>query len=181
MANFKEAFGLTGHNEGGYANNPNDHGGETFAGIARKFWPAWSGWLFIDGYKQEHKGVVGINSLLTNGGMQNAISSFYKQNFWDINKLDQINDQQIADNVYDCGVNSGTEYAARVMQKAAGMGADGIVGSKTIAAVNEDAPQAIYDSINAQRVTKYHELAQAPGQLVWLKSWMSRIKPYKTV
>lgn len=37
MAIFNSAFKITMGNEGGYANNPDDSGGETYAGIARNF------------------------------------------------------------------------------------------------------------------------------------------------
>jgi len=37
--------------EGGHANDPDDGGGETYRGIARKFWPQWAGWKIIDAAK----------------------------------------------------------------------------------------------------------------------------------
>lgn len=40
MADFDKAHLEVMGNEGGYANNPVDAGGETYKGIARKFWPA---------------------------------------------------------------------------------------------------------------------------------------------
>ena len=43
MANFDEAFALTMKSEGGYANNPNDTGGETYKGVSRKNHPKWNG------------------------------------------------------------------------------------------------------------------------------------------
>lgn len=44
MADFNEAFAATSMDEGGYANHCNDNGGETYAGISRKFWPGRNGW-----------------------------------------------------------------------------------------------------------------------------------------
>lgn len=177
MADFLTASKITGGNEGGYANNPDDAGGETFAGVARKFWPSWRGWPIIDEYKANH-GLKGINSLLTNPIMIQAINKFYKDNFWDVNKLDLVTNQQIANNVYDCGVNSGTGYAAKVLQVASKVTVDGVVGSGTIAAVNAGNPLVIYNSINTQREAKYTLLAKSPGQAQFLKSWLSRLRPY---
>ncbi len=34
--------------EGGYVNDPNDSGGETYAGIARHYNPGWEGWDEVD-------------------------------------------------------------------------------------------------------------------------------------
>lgn len=181
MAKFEEAYKLTGHNEGGYANDPDDHGGETYAGIARKFWPAWTGWNIIDLYKKEHGGVKGIDVYMAvNKVMQASVALFYKQNFWDVNKLDLINDQQLANNVYDFGVNSGVNKGAKTLQAACGVTVDGIIGSKTIACVNGGNAKDIYEKYNSLRSDFYHKLAANPGQAKFLKSWMSRIDPYTT-
>ena len=47
-ASFKPAFDATMRNEGGYGNDPQDPGGETYRGIARKFHSKWEGWTTID-------------------------------------------------------------------------------------------------------------------------------------
>lgn len=178
MANFDISLKLTGGNEGGYANSTNDRGGETFAGIARKFGPSWSGWEMIDSYKAIH-GLTNINSLLKNPEMIAYINHFYKLNFWGVNKLDLINDQQIANNIYDMGVNSGVGTAAKMLQMAAKVTVDGIIGSGTIADVNSGNAVTIYNSINNQREAFYTQIAKNPGQAQFLKSWLSRIRPYK--
>lgn len=177
MADFKTAYDITGHNEGGYANNPNDHGGETYCGIARKFWDNWHGWPIIDSFKGQPKFISIVNSSLQ---LQDLVRAFYKANFWDVNKLDKINDQQVANNVYDCGVNMGTVVAAKYLQRAAGVIDDGIIGSKTIAAVNEDSPEIIFGSLNKMREDRYRVLASKPGQSQFLKSWLGRLKTYKS-
>lgn len=179
MAKFNEAYLLTGHNEGGYANNPNDHGGETYAGIARNFWPAWTGWAIIDKAKSVSKTVPLINQYAKNNGIDKFVASFYEKNFWDVNRLDLINDQQLANNVYDFGVNSGTPKAAKTLQTAVGTTTDGIIGQATLNAVNSGDAITIYNRYNELRSEFYHSLAKNPGQLQFLKSWMSRIKPYK--
>lgn len=178
MANFEIAQAITMKTEAGYANNPNDNGGETFAGIARKFWPNWNGWQYIDRHKAIH-GLNFINSLLSDVTMQRCINEFYKANFWDINKLDLITDQQIANSVYDMGVNAGTGTVAKMLQRAANVVVDGNIGSGTLADVNSGNAEFIYNSINSQRESYYNQLATKPNQAQFLKSWLSRIKPYQ--
>ena len=56
MAKFQIAEAITGRNEGGYANNSADTGGETYAGIARNYWPKWQGWKYIDNFHPCHLG-----------------------------------------------------------------------------------------------------------------------------
>jgi len=53
MAEFKPAFQNTITTEGGYVNDPQDPGGETYKGIARKIYSKWSGWQTIDMLKRQ--------------------------------------------------------------------------------------------------------------------------------
>jgi lysozyme family protein len=180
MAKFEIAESITGKNEGGYANNPSDRGGETYAGIARKFWPNWNGWTEIDQIKStQGKSAATINRFAKNNPLLvKEISRFYKANFWDANKLDQFNDQQIANTVYDFGVNAGTRKAAKVLQDVLGVTQDGIIGNQTIAKVNGGNPKAIYTAYNCKRKEYYQLLASNPTQHQFLNSWLSRLGTY---
>lgn len=181
MARFDEAFKITERNEGGYANNPADNGGETYAGVARKFWPNWSGWGIIDAAKKINKSAKHINQYAKANGIDAHVGKFYKTNFWDANKLDLFNDQQLANNVYDFGVNSGVIKAAKVLQQALKIKDDGIVGNQTIAAVNASNVKDLHNTYNGARIEFYNRIAQNPGQSQFLRSWLSRIKPYKNI
>lgn len=46
--NFLKSYDILIKHEGGYVNDPDDKGGETYKGIARKFNPDWKGWKIID-------------------------------------------------------------------------------------------------------------------------------------
>lgn len=199
MAEFKIAEAETGRAEGLYANNPKDTGKETFAGISRLWWPKSKIWPIIDKIK---KAVVkpGMNihnrnvwKLINKESKKypelvGLISSFYKINFWNINQLDRINDQQIANTVYDFSVNAGEDEAAETLQESVNilmtgypnLSVDGDVGNKTIAAVNLMNPKAIYEVYNQKRLEHYERLAKRPGQAQFLPSWKSRLKPYKS-
>lgn len=181
MARFDIAYKITERNEGGYANNKADRGGETYAGIARNFWPNWSGWKLVDKAKTYSKSAPLINQYVKRNGIDTAVESFYKQNFWDFNKLDLFNDQQLANNVYDFGVNSGVVKAAKTLQQALKISADGIIGPQTIAAVNGSNAKDLYNTYNGARIEFYNKLAQTPSQHQFLKSWLSRVKPYKSI
>lgn len=43
MAIFEKAYDPVRQWEGGWCNVEGDRGGETYAGIARNFWPGWPG------------------------------------------------------------------------------------------------------------------------------------------
>lgn len=180
MAKFEIAEAITGRNEGGYANNPADTGGETYAGIARKHWPNWRGWGIIDQIKNSYgTAAATINrQAQLNPSLTIMISEFYKKNFWDVNRLDDFYDQQIANTVYDFGVNSGTGRAAKYLQSAVGVTQDGKIGPKTIAEVNRLDSSVIYGKYNAARETFYKSIAIG-NQAQFLKSWLRRLKKYQ--
>ena len=180
MANYKEAERLTGLNEGGYVFDPNDKGGETYAGISRNNWPKWEGWRIIDTIKVKWgQSASQINRYAhADPNLHIMISKFYKTNFWDVNKLDLITDQQLANTVYDFGVNSGTSRAAKYLQQVLGVNQDGVVGPKTINAANSLDPEEAVTLYNSQRQAFYQSIAKG-SQAKFLKSWLSRLKPYK--
>ena len=51
MADFKKALSKILKWEAGYVNDPDDAGGETFAGVSRKNNKNWKGWPIIDKHK----------------------------------------------------------------------------------------------------------------------------------
>lgn len=180
MAKFESAFKLTSQAEGGYSFNPDDTGKETYRGVSRKNWPNWQGWSHIDTIKENH----GTDAHTINQWgakvvvLQSLVANFYRVNFWDVNKLDQFNDQQLANTVYDFGVNSGTDRAAKTLQQCLSIPADGIVGPQTINAVNAAKEPDLYNQYNEMRRLFYENLATHPGQHQFLASWLSRLKPY---
>lgn len=187
MANFESAYLITSKYEGGYANNPNDHGLETFAGISRKYWPNWPGWSNIDAIKNK----VGTNAAAINkaasldDNLHGKILEFYKVNFWYPIHGNDISDQQIANSVFDFSVNAGVGTSSRYLQQAinaicGGITVDGAIGDKTIAALNKLSPKGVYDAFNRLRKAHYDRIiAGNPSQKQFYASWMSRIKEYK--
>ncbi len=115
MANFEEAFLKTMGHEGKYANDPLDFGGETYMGVSRRYWPDWDGWYIIDSLKSDPN----FSSILNdNIELNNKVKSFYKINFWNTFLGDNINDQNIADELFDTGVNMSVYTAVKFLQKA---------------------------------------------------------------
>ena len=52
-ANFITAYQQLRRFEGNYVNDPDDFGGETYGGIARRFSPNWYGWRHVDARKNK--------------------------------------------------------------------------------------------------------------------------------
>lgn len=134
MANFTIALKKVLKNEGGYANNPNDAGGETYKGISRKNHPTWTGWISIDQIKKAHP--RGFKTILEHTPeLQDKVKDFYKRRFWDELCLDTCGNQELANQAFDMAVNTGVKAGVKILQKVLGIPADGILGDITKKAI----------------------------------------------
>lgn len=116
MAKFDIEFDKLILSEGGYVNDPDDAGGETYLGISRKNNPKWIGWEVIDDEKK--KGLKNITARLKKDkALTNSAKLLYKQNYWDVLELDDIPSQSIAHEMFDTCVNCGKATAIRIAQQ----------------------------------------------------------------
>jgi lysozyme family protein len=80
MSEFQPALQKVLAHEGGYANDPDDPGGETYRGIARNMHSKRGGWVCIDLCKLKSDFPANLEK---DGDLQENIKSFYQVNFWD--------------------------------------------------------------------------------------------------
>lgn len=64
------------------------------------------------------------------------VARFFKIQYWDKMKLDEIQSQKICNEIFLSGVHIGTTKAIKLAQKQIGVLSDGIIGSITIRALN---------------------------------------------
>lgn len=187
MANFNESFRITFEKEGGYCNNPNDKGGETIFGISRRYHPEWAGWNAVDMTKQfcvAEEGTKEFNEELTNhlklnGTIQKQKLEFYKDKFWNVLKLDDVKNQKIANAIFDASVNHDPADAAKMAQNALGICADGIVGSKTIEALNSAEEFRFLRAFTVNRIRHYKSIVSRDvSQSVFLSGWIRRAESF---
>ena len=133
MADFETAFAATMKAEGGYVNDPQDPGGETYKGIARKMNSKWDGWILIDMAKKERNFPANLDS---NTGLQDKIRNFYQVNYWDKLRCHEIEKQGIAASIFDFGVNAGTITSAKLAQFTVDAEPDGVIGNDTLGKIN---------------------------------------------
>jgi lysozyme family protein len=121
MSYFDDVFKMTMEFEGGYVDDPDDPGGETYKGIARKRHPSWYGWGEIDVVKASIEGYEpkALNRLLQeNPIVQEAVKQFYRLRFWDEVMGDHISDFFLAREIFDTAVNMGPYNAIMFLQQA---------------------------------------------------------------
>ena len=136
LVEFDEIIEVVLHHEGGYVNDPDDPGGETNFGIAKRSHPD-----------------VDIANLTKDGAKE-----IYKEHYWDRNKVEDL-PEDLRHIYFDMCVNQGRGRAVKIMQRAANakgadLVVDGGMGPKTIAAMNGVELQRV----RAYRVKYYADL-----------------------
>lgn len=165
MAEFNNAYEKMIRNEGGYKLHTikGDRGGQTYAGIARKYHPTWAGWLYID------------SGDLDNIELTQKVRGFYRDHFWDRISGDHIESQLTAETLFDFAVNAGYKTAIKLVQVVVNATPDGIMGPKTLKklnAINEHLFRAHYA---LAKVARYAEIVNRDrGQLKFLLGWINR-------
>lgn len=181
---FDRVYAYTKKFEGGYANNPNDRGGETFRGIARKIWPSWSGWFRIDTAKKTvGKTAAAINNYFAGDtDMAYMVESFYRDNFW--RPVERLNlPSRVAEKMFDVSVNCGLSAAVKMLQRslnvlvpASKLVIDGKYGRLSAAAIEKvDNEQTILTEMVKQQKAYYQGIIDRdPSQRVFEKGWFNR-------
>lgn len=124
MANFKESFQKVIVAEGGYVNDPDDSGGETYLGITRVHEPNAKMWALIDAAKKANPGFTNksLTAILNkNEAIMDEARAIYKKKYWDAIKLDTIPSQKLAHQIFDMGVNAGVSLAIKLAEELVGI------------------------------------------------------------
>jgi lysozyme family protein len=165
MADFNPAFEKMIVDEGGYVLHtvPGDTGGMTYAGIARNPNPKWPGWNLIDHDE--------IDSPLLTG----MVRGFYKTEFWDRIRGDEITNQVVAENLFNFGVNTGIKIAVKLAQLIVGATPDGTVGDVTLQKFNSIDGEAFKKSYALMKITRYADICNKnKTQSKFLLGWINR-------
>ncbi len=161
--------------EGGYVNDPKDPGGETCCGIARRDNKKWAGWNRIDAIKagKPRHMAKAVNAELD--ALWALALPLYEAKYWEPLRLDGIQSQALALQVFDTSVNMGAGTAAKMLQRAAGVKpVDGKIGPGTLAAVNAR-PDEVHAKFYELRRARYKAIVRArPSSIKFLKGWLRR-------
>lgn len=155
---FEHAIQKVLADEGGYVNHKNDKGGETNFGISKRSYPD-----------------VDIKNLTVE-----QAKDIYYRDFWQKGPYDKLACGPLAEKVFNTAVNAGNSRAFKLLQQAANAcGAklviDGVVGPKTIAAINSLDGKEVLEQYRIEQANFYYSIvARDPNQRVFLKGWLAR-------
>lgn len=173
MANFEQAFEQAILAEGGYQLHKvaGDTGGLTYAGIARNPNPDWPGWAYID------RGETPPSQL---------VRDYYRAGWWEPIRGGDIADQRVAYTLYSFATNSSVRLrpvtAVKLAQLVAGATPDGVMGPKTVAAINAMNPELFVAKYALARLARYEQIVRRNRtQQKFLLGWLSRVLQESTV
>ena len=157
--NYLKALSLVLKHEGGYVNDPQDPGGATNKGITQKTYDAWR-----------------VRETLSKRSVRLInfweITEIYRKQYWDKIKGDDL-PLGVDYCVFDFAVNSGTDRAAKYLQRAVGAVEDGQIGPNTLAKVASRPDDIVIDFVCDER------LAFMKRQPTWehfKNGWSERVK-----
>ena len=155
LVEFDEIIEVVLHHEGGYVNDPDDPGGETNFGIAKRSHPD-----------------VDIANLTKDGAKE-----IYKEHYWDKNKVESL-PEDLRHIYFDMCVNQGRGTAVRILQRAcnakgANLAIDGGMGPGTKGAIETYRPSV--NRVRCYRLKHYYDLVnKKPEQERFLYGWYKR-------
>ena len=154
--------------EGGWADDPTDRGGKTMCGVTMATWQV---------YCRNH-GKVATPETLRNITKEEW-SEILETMYWDRIQGDRVNSQSIA-NIWCDWVWASGSYGITNVQRLLGVKVDGIVGPKTLNAVNRQNPKELFLAIQRERVAFVDRVIRAhPEQERHRRGWLNRIKDFK--
>ena len=116
--------------EGGWSNRPTDKGGPTMMGVTLATFRQYFG---------AEKTIADLRNITEDQWMY-----IFKNKYWDWMQADKIQNQSVAELCVDMLWMSGQITAIKKIQAALGCTVDGVVGPKTLAAINRDSAYAFH-------------------------------------
>ena len=157
LSNFPASLALVLKAEGGFVNHPRDPGGMTNLGVTRNVWREW------------------VNRDVDEAEMRSLtpelVTPLYKARYWDACKCDDL-PRGVDYVVFDSAVNMGPGRAAKLLQAALGVTADGAIGRATIAAATAADPAELLDAFSQGKEAFYQSLSTFA---TFGKGWLNRV------
>ncbi len=154
--NFRDCLELVLKHEGGYVDHPKDPGGRTNLGVTQRVWEEWVG------HEVDEKAMRALTPAI--------VSPMYEMKYWRTSYCEKL-PRGLDLLVFSMAVNAGSGRSVKLLQDAIGVVADGIIGPRTMARINEANVETLIDKFSEARRAYYRGLKLFP---VFGKGWLNR-------
>ena len=192
MANYNQSHIRVEANEGGFQKIPNDRGNYYCTGNLGWVKGQFPNYYCTNGsihFIGTNRGIAApvlatyLDHQITEIDMlslsANTAKNIFKTNYWDRIKGGNINNQFVADILFDGAVNHGVSRGVKLIQEVLNIPVDGIVGPITLGAINNSDPAIVYNLYKKRRIDFYHQLvANNSTQAVFLQGWLNRMAKF---
>lgn len=157
--------------EGGFVDDPDDLGGATNRGVTIGTYATYC----------KKKGYPAPTVERLKNLSEKDWAEILKTMYWDRWKADDIKSQSVANILVDWVWASGVN-GIKIPQQVLGVTVDGIVGVKTLAALNARNPKELFEEIKKARVQFIEDICRKrPANNKFKKGWLNRINSLKYV
>jgi len=154
MADFNLALPKLLKKEGGLSDDKEDRGGLTKYGITKAGYP--------------HLDIASLT--------KEQAADIYRIDYWNKLGLDGVESQIKAELMFEAGVNFGVVTLAKMAQRVADVKDDGIIGAKSIIAINMMDDTVFALALKLMAVDRYRRICNNErSQKVFLLGWLNRI------
>ena len=164
ISNYDAALQHVLKSEGLWSDNPADPGGATMKGITLSVYREWKRNPHIS--KEELRVIP-----------DEEVYNLYKELYWNKVQGDYL-PAGVDYAVFDSAVNMGVGRAAKLIQEAVGVTADGVLGPASVSAIQKTDPKELIEKFSALKELFYRSLKTFP---VFGTGWLNRVAEVKTI
>jgi lysozyme family protein len=145
IENFASSLLFTLKEEGGFSDDAHDPGGATMKGITLTEF-------------REYFGVPTATAVDLQNISDVQVSNIYQNKYWNGVQADSL-PAGVDLSVFDMGVNAGMKTSIKILQRELAVKDDGVLGEKTMAAVNRQVPATLIAWLETGQARYYRSLS----------------------
>ena len=154
--NFRDCLELVLKHEGGFVNHKLDPGGMTNLGVTKRVWEEWVG------HEVDEKAMRALTPAI--------VAPMYEMRYWRTSYCEKL-PRGLDLLVFSMAVNAGAGRSVKLLQDAIDVVADGVIGPRTMAKINEANVETLIDKFSEARRAYYRGLKLFP---VFGVGWLRR-------
>lgn len=165
-----------------FVHHHNDESGYTVGGIYQSMNKNAIDWNFVneivllcgDG-KKTSQGIRRASKMIYNDDLiQFQVFNYFKANYWDMIRLDELHSDKVAQEIYMAAVLYGTTRSVKMAQKLAMVKEDGLIGDITLKALNRLDVDYFDRAFDEEEIKLATSIATNNNKMHYLKGWLNR-------